>query len=96
MSKIDLEIEIEIGKPISIYYNSVYVGDFIADIIISIKSSKNLEYLDEQLLYNRVRNSGLQIGLLFNFGIKPEFCRKSSTNNKDKMISELDNLPFDE
>ncbi len=77
---------IEIDKSISIYYNSVNVGDFTADIIISkeiivtIKSSEKLQYSDEQILYNSVRNSSLEIGLLFNFGTSPEFCRKSFNN----------------
>ena len=79
-------LKLEIDKPVSIYYNSVYVGNFIGDIVVcdfillSIKSSDKIEPNDEQLLYNMLRNSRLGIGLLLNFGLKPEFCRKSPTD----------------
>jgi len=96
LSKSNLKSESD--KTVSIYYNSVHIGNFIADIVVcdiillSIKSSNKIEDLDEQLLYNRLRNSELKIGLLLNFGIKPEFCRKSPN---DTQINKFNDLPFD-
>ncbi len=91
-------LPVQVDKIITIYYNSVYAGDFIADIVVSekiilsVKSSQKLQSQDEQLLYNYLRNSELEIGLLLNFGLKPEFCRKSPN---DTQINGLTDLPFD-
>jgi len=91
-------VKFEKDKIVPIYYDSVYVGEFIAEIVaydvilISIKSSLKIENADEQLLYSRLRNSGLRIGFLLNFGMKPEFIRKSPD---DLPVTGLNDLPFD-
>ncbi len=96
------DLLVSINKPIPVYHNLVNVGKFHADIVvseiilISIKSEPNILKQDEKLLYNQLRNSDLQIGLLFNFGLKPEFCRKSPTDKPDKTIEGFEDLPFDE
>jgi GxxExxY protein len=98
------ELSVSINQPVALYYNSINVGDFTADIIfdntilISIKSSVSISGQDEILLHKQLQNSDLKIGLLFNFGHKPEFCRKSPYEKQDNKIEGLEDfndLPFD-
>ncbi len=96
------EHEVSKNKLASLYYDLVEVGKFNTDIIvhdlilISIKSEAKLLAQHETLLYSQLRNSDLQIGLLFNFGLKPEFCRKSPADKPDKAVEEFNDLSFDE
>ena len=92
-------IQFQSELPVEIYYDSVVIGSFIADfvvcrtILLLINSSLYIQAHDEQLLYNQLRNSNLEIGFLFNFGSKPEFFRKSPN---DMQNEELTDLPFDD
>lgn len=72
--------------PVKVYYNEMQVGDYRADIIvenkviIENKASESLCDDHEYQLINYLKATEIEIGLLLNFGKKPEFKRKIFTN----------------
>jgi GxxExxY protein len=78
----------ESQKPIKVYYESLQVGDYYADIIVDECIILELKAMDclceehEYQLINYLKATKIEIGLLLNFGKKPEFKRKIFTNDK--------------
>ena len=74
-------------------YRGVFVGEFYADfvinesVIIELKASECLVKENEAQLINYLRGTNLEVGLLFNFGKRPEFKRKIFTNNLKPALS---------
>ena len=67
-------IAFETEKPISVYYENVLVGDFKADIIVEgilileLKAVQSLHLAHEIQLVNYLTATGIDHGLLINFG----------------------------
>ena len=73
---------------IKVYYKGNVVGDYYADLIVEniiILELKAVEYIVEQFenqLLNYLRGTDCEVGLLLNFGKKPEFRRKIFENKR--------------
>jgi GxxExxY protein len=72
--------------PVRVFYDGVVVGDFDADllaegrVIVEIKAVRTLVQQHEVQLVNYLTATGLEIGLLLNFGAPSlEFKRKHRT-----------------
>lgn len=69
-------------SPIEVFYDDLKVGFYIADIIlnnsviIEVKAAETLCEEHEAQLTNYLRATDIEVGLLINFGKKPEFKRK--------------------
>jgi len=89
LKKNDLFCEKE--KQIKVYYQNQQVGEYYADIIVNdiiileLKASENLVYENELQLINYLKATEIELGLLLNFGKKPEFKRKIFTNDLKKI-----------
>ncbi len=76
--------------PIRVYYETFPVGDYFADIIVDdciIIENKAMEALREEnefQLINYLKATNIEVGLLLNFGKKPEFKRKIFTNDRKR------------
>ena len=74
---------------IIVYYEEKEVGAFFADliventIIIELKATEFLREEHECQLINYLKASEIEVGLLLNFGKKPEIKRKISSNKID-------------
>lgn len=74
--------------PIKVYYDNQQVGEYYADIIveerviIENKASEMLVEENEYQLINYLKATNIEVGLLLNFGKKPEFKRKIFTNDR--------------
>ena len=74
--------------PIEVFYDEVKVGQYFADIlvdgkiIIEIKAAEAIAEEHELQLINYLKATDIEIGLLLNFGKKPEFRRKIFTNDR--------------
>ena len=74
--------------PIKVYYDNKIVGDYRADIIVNNcviienKAQSVLVEENEFQLINYLKATDIEIGLLLNFGKKPEFKRKIFTNDR--------------
>jgi GxxExxY protein len=70
----EANLKIEAQKPIAVLYKGVVVGNFATDIlveakvIVELKVAKAIEEMHEAQLLNYLKATGLQVGLLLNFG----------------------------
>ena len=78
-------------KKIQVYYDAQQVGDYLADIIVEdkvileLKSVKELHPAHEAQLINYLKATGIEVGLLINFGERVEIKRKVYTLPKDRV-----------
>jgi len=96
--KFELEkagLVVERQKPINVYYESVLVGEYYADllvenkVIIELKAAESFCEEHENQLINYLKATNIEVGLLLNFGKKPEIKRKAFSN-KNKTQSHAD------
>lgn len=80
--------QVEAQKKIKVYYKEIEVGEYYADIIVNdlvileLKASEYLMEAYEFQLINYLKSTDIEVGLLLNFGKKPEFIRKVYQNYK--------------
>ncbi len=87
---------IEMGKmellcsqqlPITAFYDKIIVGNYFADIaveetvIVEVKSVEELAKAHEAQLLNYLKATNYEVGLLLNFGPKPQVIRKIFENH---------------
>jgi GxxExxY protein len=77
-------------QKIEVYYAGEMVSYYIADlivnqkVIIEVKSATSLHPAHEAQLKNYLRATVIEVGLLFNFGERPQFSRQFFSNEKKK------------
>lgn len=82
-----LGLIVEKQKKIEVYYGLHLVGEYYADllvnelVIVELKASESLCEEHECQLVNYLKATNIEVGLLMNFGKKPEFKRKVFTND---------------
>ena len=80
--------KVEAQKEISVYYKGIEVGEYYADlvvediIILELKSAECIVKDFENQILNYLRGTDCEVGLLLNFGKKPEFKRKIFENHR--------------
>jgi GxxExxY protein len=73
---------------ITVHYEGQTVGEYFCDlfvenkVIIEIKAARNLLPEHDAQLLNYLKATDIEIGLLLNFGPKPEVRRKAFSNNR--------------
>ncbi len=77
------DLAVEVGQRISVRYENVIVGDFVADVVVNnlliceLKATSALTKADEVQLVNYLTATNRDYGLLFNFGsVALQFKRK--------------------
>jgi GxxExxY protein len=79
---------VERHKPIKVHYEEKLVGEYFADlivdnkIILELKAVESLIEEHELQLINYLKATDIELGLLLNFGKKPEVRRKIFSNNQ--------------
>jgi len=69
-------------KPITVYYENEIVGEYVADIVVGgkvileLKAVKELTEIHEVQLVNYLKATGIEVGLLINFGHSVQIKRK--------------------
>jgi GxxExxY protein len=82
-------LKAEKEKKIQVYYDTQLVGDYMADIIVEnkvileLKSVKDLHPAHEAQIINYLKATGIEVGLLINFGERVEIKRKVYTPPED-------------
>jgi GxxExxY protein len=72
-------------KPLNVSYEGFIIGEYFADIIVNecviieLKAAENLCSEHECQLVNYLKASEIEVGMLLNFGKKPEFKRRVLT-----------------
>ena len=83
-------IPVKQQKNIKVYYESEMVGDYYADllvkelVIVELKAVETICEEHEAQLLNYLKATDIEIGLLLNFGKKPEIKRKIFMNKNKK------------
>ena len=82
----EMGLFVEKQKQIKVYYGEKEVGEYYADIvaennvIVELKAAESLCEEHEFQLINYLKATDIEVGLLLNFGKKPEIRRKVFTN----------------
>jgi len=80
--------DVQAQKLIKVYYKGNRVGEYFADLVVNdlvileLKAAESLNKEFEAQLINYLRSTSMEVGLLFNFGKKPEFIRKVYANTR--------------
>ena len=78
-------------KQIKVYYKGVEVGEYYADMLVNdlvILELKAADYIVQDFewqLINYLRGTEIEVGLVLNFGIKPDFRRKVFENERKNL-----------
>ena len=79
-------LKVDAQNKIIVFYKGIEVGEYYADIIVEDKIISELKAADcivkefENQILNYLRATDCEVGLLLNFGKKPEFKRKIFEN----------------
>jgi len=79
--------KVESQKKIEVFYDGLRVGEYYADlvvddlVIIELKAAEELCVEHSYQLLNYLRATKLEVGLLLNFGKKPQTARKTFLNS---------------
>lgn len=82
----NIGLNVSVQVPIKVFYNETLVGSYFADIlvenvvIIELKASESICEEHEFQLINYLKATEIEVGLLLNFGKKPEIKRKVFSN----------------
>lgn len=82
-------LEVEKQKQLTVNYGGEPVGTFYADllvdrkVILEVKAVKILEKTFEEKLLHYLKVSGLEVGLLINFGTSVQIRRKIFTGSRN-------------
>ena len=83
-----LGLEVICQAPIHVYYSGQVVGEYFADllvanrVIVEVKSAQMFTIAYEAQLLNYLKATPYEVGLLLNFGPKPQVKRKAFDNNR--------------
>ncbi len=83
-----LGLKTEKQKDITVYYEGEVVGDYVADLVVNgvvmleLKAVRTLTEDHEAQLLNYLKATPVEVGLLLNFGEKPEHRRKIFDNER--------------
>jgi GxxExxY protein len=73
---------------IEVYFQGIVVGEYYADlivedaVIVELKAAQSIANEHEAQLLNYLRATPYEVGLLLNFGPKPEFIRRAFDNHR--------------
>ncbi len=74
--------------PIKVYYEGQIVGEYYADlivedaVIVELKATRELIEDFEAQLLNYLKATAYEVGLVLNFGPRPQFVRKAFNNER--------------
>lgn len=81
MAMTEAGLSVERQVPIQVFFRGASVGEFRADtvvnqvVLLEYKAARSIDTAHEKQLLNYLRATAIEVGLLLNFGIKPEFRR---------------------
>ena len=84
------DIQFRSQVPITVWYHGQQVGRFFADlfvedaVIVELKACRVLEPSHATQVLNYLRATDVEVGLLLNFGEKPDFKRMAFSNGRKR------------
>lgn len=86
-----MDLIVEKQEQVKVYYEGEEVGEYFADliveecVIVELKAAETLCEEHEFQLINYLKATEIEVGLLLNFGKKPE-CKRKVFSNKRNLI----------
>jgi GxxExxY protein len=77
--------------PVPVWFRNQKVGEFRADVtveqcvLLELKCAKSLDPTHEAQILHYLKSTDIEIGLLLNFGLKPQFRRLLFDNERKKI-----------
>lgn len=84
----ELGLQVIPQVPIPVYFQGQLVGEYYAALVVDdkvifeLKAAARLTKEHEAQLLNYLRATPYEVGLLLNFGPRPEFIRRAFDNNR--------------
>ena len=84
-------------RPIKVHYFGQVVGEYFADLIVDdkvileLKSAESISDSHIAQLMNYLKATHIEVGLVMNFGPKPDFKRKILTNDRKPHFKNQEN-----
>ena len=89
----EMGFKVDRQKRVQVYYKGQIAGDYSSDltvedvVICELKTNESLNEDNENQLLNYLKATTIEVGLLLNFGRKPEVRRKLFDNDKKNWIT---------
>jgi GxxExxY protein len=86
-------LQVERQFDIEVWFRGQKVGEFTADmliqerVLIELKACRTLDVAHQAQLLNYLRATEIEVGLLLNFGLKPQFKRLAFDNTRKQVPS---------
>jgi GxxExxY protein len=86
----EMGLHVKQQQEVEVFYNGISVGKYYADlivencVIIELKAAEALCEAHEAQLLNYLKATEIEVGMLVNFGVSPEYRRKIFTNDRKK------------
>jgi len=83
-----LGLQVDRQVPLKVYYGQHLVGEYFADlvvekrVILELKATETIVQANVNQLQNYLKATEIEVGILLNFGYKPEFKRKVFSNSR--------------
>lgn len=83
-------LQVEQQKPIKVVFDGIVVGEYFADllveakVILELKAAQAISDAHKAQLINYLKATGIEVGLILNFGPKATFKREIFTKNYPK------------
>lgn len=90
--------EVKQQYAIDVYYRDLVVGHYVADLIVNeqvvleLKVVKELTIAHNNQLYNYLKATDIEVGLLLNFGTRPKFVRRAYSNERPNLYKKIQSV----
>ncbi|MGO9087081.1 MAG: GxxExxY protein [Terriglobales bacterium] len=83
-------MKVERQVAVSVWFRGQQIGDFrdaLVDgsVLLELKAARTLDQAHEKQLLNYLRATDIEVGLLLNFGVSPQFRRLVYENERKKI-----------
>ncbi len=84
-------LRVERQVPLRVTFRGIVIGDFRADLLVEdsvlleLKAARDIDPAHEAQLLNYLRATEIEVGLLLNFGPKPQFKRLVFENSRKEI-----------
>jgi GxxExxY protein len=89
LAQAGMKVERQIA--ISVSFRGQKIGDFRADmmvggnVLLELKAARTIDQAHEKQLLNYLRATDIEVGLLLNFGVSPQFRRLAYENERKRI-----------